>query len=145
MSSMYGKQGVRLPRLQHVSQPIPAGSQDAIRAFYGDLLGFEEKLVPQTLRDSQLVWFVGGDNGIELHFVPDTYLAHKNEQRHICLEVDDLEHCRKILQAAGYPIKEATPIPSRPRFFTSDPAGNHLEFTTIQDDYLQSPTTKSEE
>ncbi len=135
MQSRYGKQGGKLPRLQHTALPISDGKQDAIRAFYGKLLGLTEKAVPSTLEGRGLVWFEAGNGETELHFTPDPYLAHPDEGRHICLEVEDVESYRGKLEDAGYSIIETTPIPQRPRFFTLDPCGNHVELTTILDDY----------
>jgi catechol 2,3-dioxygenase-like lactoylglutathione lyase family enzyme len=135
MQSKYEKAGQKLPRLQHVSLSIPAGSQEQIRAFYGGLLGLKEKQVPEILAGRGLVWFAVGDGEMELHFVTDTLLQRPEEARHFCLEVNDVDTYRAKLTQAGYTIRETDPIPNRPRFFTMDPAGNSLELTTIQDDY----------
>ena len=56
-------------------------------------------------------------------------------QRHLCLEVDDLEGWRRQLEEAGVATSEQTLIPNRPRFFCRDPFGNLIELTTIQGDY----------
>jgi catechol 2,3-dioxygenase-like lactoylglutathione lyase family enzyme len=138
MASIYKSQGVRLPRLQHVSLPIRTGTQDTIRTFYGNLLGFTQKPVPTSLAGRGLVWFAVGNSDMELHLVSDTYLAHPEEGRHICFEVDDLEQYRDRLMQAGYPIEDPITIPGRPRFFTKDPSGNRLEITTIEADYRES-------
>jgi catechol 2,3-dioxygenase-like lactoylglutathione lyase family enzyme len=135
MQSKHEKAGRKLPRLQHVSLSIPDGSQEQIRAFYGGLLGFKEKQVPEILAPRGLVWFAAGDGEMELHFVPDTYLQRPEEARHFCLEVDDVDAYRVKLEQAGYALIEAEVIPHRPRFFLVDPAGNHLELTTILADY----------
>ncbi|HEX4208306.1 MAG TPA: VOC family protein [Ktedonobacteraceae bacterium] len=137
MTSIYQRQGVHLPRLQHASLPIKAGTQDNVRAFYGKLLGLQEKPATPTLRAKGIIWFAVGDGEMEIHFIPDTYLAHPEEGRHICLEVDDLETYRQHVSEAGYPIIEADPIPHRPRFFTRDPNNNRIEFTTIEGNYLE--------
>ena len=57
-------------RLQHVSCSVPAGSHEAVRAFYGKVLGLEEKPSPKSLASLNLVWFSVGDNEMELHFIP---------------------------------------------------------------------------
>lgn len=118
------------PRLQHASLLVPPGTQKAVRAFYGELMGLEEKQPPQSLAHHQLVWFVAGEGEMELHFVPDASRPPENDQ-HICLEVDDLAGYRRRLVEAGVQIIEAEPIPSRPRFFCHDPFGNLLELTTL--------------
>lgn len=127
------------PRLQHASMVIPPGTQDAVRAFYGELLGLEEKQPPQTLAHLHLVWFAAGEGEMELHFVPAPNPPDGTDRRHICLVVNDLEDYRHRLTQAGVTITSAEPIPSRPRFFCRDPFGNLLEFTTIQGDYRKAP------
>jgi catechol 2,3-dioxygenase-like lactoylglutathione lyase family enzyme len=137
MTSLHKVQGALLPRLQHVSLPIQAETQDTMRAFYRDLLGFTEKPVPYELAGRGLVWFAAGDLEMELHLTPDPYLAYPEEGRHVCFEVDNLEHYRAMLSQAGYPIIETIAIPGRPRFFTKDPSGNRVELTTIEADYRE--------
>ena len=118
---------------------IPAGGQQAVRAFYGGILGLEEKQPPRTLAHLNLVWFAAGEGELELHFLPDPKPLDPADQRHICLVIDDLEEYRRRLSGAGVTIIPADPIPNRPRFFCHDPFGNRLEFTTIQGDYRQAP------
>jgi catechol 2,3-dioxygenase-like lactoylglutathione lyase family enzyme len=130
-------------RLQHVSTPYPRGRQREVRAFYGGVLGLEEKEVPESLRDQELVWFSAGDAELELHFLPDPVPPDPRAQRHLCLEVDDVEAWRRRVEAAGVETSEQTPIPNRPRFFCRDPFGNLIEFTTIMGDYRSSPATSA--
>ncbi len=122
-------------RLQHVSTPYPGGRQDDVRRFYGALLGLEEKEVPDSLADQELVWFVAGDGEMELHFLPDPVPPDPRAQRHFCLEVEDVAAWRRHVEAAGVETSDQTPIRNRPRFFCRDPFGNLIEFTTIVDDY----------
>ena len=123
------------PRLQHASIVIPVGAQESVRAFYGELVGLEEKQPPLALAHLNLVWFAAGEGEMELHFVPDPNPPDGMDQRHICLEVDDLEHYRRRLTEAGATLISADAIPFRPRFFCRDPFGNLVEFTSIQGDY----------
>lgn len=124
------------PRLQHASLTVPHGAQASVRAFYGEILGLEEKQPPQSLTHLQLVWFAVGEDELELHFLPtDDHQAQHSDQRHICLVVDDLEAYRHKLDKAGVTLIPAETIPYRPRFFCRDPFGNLLEFSTIQGDY----------
>jgi catechol 2,3-dioxygenase-like lactoylglutathione lyase family enzyme len=120
---------MRLRRLQHVSSPFAGGAQKAVRAFYGELLGLVEIPTPSTLAHLELVWFSVGD-GVELHFFkgePDPGAA-----RHFCLDIADLDETRRRLGDAGYEPYDDTPIPNRPRFFCRDPAGNLVEFTSVE-------------
>jgi catechol 2,3-dioxygenase-like lactoylglutathione lyase family enzyme len=126
---------MKKPRLQHVSCAVPADAQDAIRAFYGGVLGLEEKQTPKELAELNVVWFSAGDNEMELHFIPDPIQADPLAQYHFCLEVADLEQYRARLTEAGYVTTEATPILNRPRFFCRDPFNNLVEFTMLLGSY----------
>ncbi|MGB2952178.1 MAG: VOC family protein [Gaiellaceae bacterium] len=127
-------------RLQHVSTPYPRGANEDVRAFYGRLLGLEEKPVPDSLQGAGLVWFAAGDGELELHFLPDPVPPDPRAQRHFCLETADLDGCRRRLAEAGFAPYDATAIPNRPRFFCRDPFGNLLELTTIVGDYREGRT-----
>jgi catechol 2,3-dioxygenase-like lactoylglutathione lyase family enzyme len=124
---------MRLRRLQHVSSPFVDGDQAALRAFYGDLLGLREIETPSALAHLKLVWFSAGD-GMELHFFGSA--ASQASQRHFCFDIDDLDETKQRLQKAGHEPYDDTPIPTRPRFFCRDPAGNLVEFTSIEGSYL---------
>lgn len=115
---------------------IPSGAQEKVRAFYGSLLGLEEKPVPHTLKHLNLVWFKAGEGEMELHFVPNSMQSRPEDPRHICLVVDDLDEYRRRLTEAGYTIVDAEPIPHRPRIFCQDPFDNRLELTSIEGNYL---------
>jgi len=113
--------------LQHVSIPIPAAGDEAGRAFYGGLLGLEERDVPPKLDPSELVWFRVGDD-LELH------LFHSDERplrsQHFCLRLDaGLAELRARLDAAGVEVEDTTEIVGRPRFMCRDPFGNRVELT----------------
>ncbi len=106
-----------------------------MRTFYGNVLGLVEKPVPDSLADMELVWFEAGPDEAELHFLPDPVQPDRGAQRHLCLEVDDVESWRRRLEEKGVETTDDVPIPNRPRFFCRDPFGNLIEITTIQGDY----------
>jgi catechol 2,3-dioxygenase-like lactoylglutathione lyase family enzyme len=122
------------PRIQHVSIPRPPGSGAETRAFYRDLLGLEERPVPQSIQHLDLIWFQVGD--LELHCFSEEPI-HDPSGRHFCIQVDDVEAVRARLVEAGYDPWDADPIPGRPRFFCRDPFNNTIEFLTIAGDYLE--------
>jgi catechol 2,3-dioxygenase-like lactoylglutathione lyase family enzyme len=124
---------MKRPRIQHVSVPRPPGSHVQTRAFYGDLLGLEEKPVPSTIQDLDLIWYNVGDD-MELHVFTEEPLEDRSG-RHFCLEVDDVEGMRQRLIDAGFEPWTPTGIVNRPRFFCRDPFGNTIEFTTILGSY----------
>src|SRR3989440_9819180 len=89
------------PRLQHAAMNVPPGSQEKVRAFYGGILGLEEKQPPQSLAHLNLVWFAAGEGEMELHFRPDPHPPDGTDRRDLCLVVDDLEDYRRRLTDAG--------------------------------------------
>jgi len=118
-------------RIQHVSITAPLDGVETARQFYGGVLGFREKPVPETLAGLNiLVWFdVGSD---ELHVVAEDDSSRARSRRHVCFEVEDLNAVRSALERAGYAPYDAAPIPGRPRFFCRDPFGNLLEFMVFE-------------
>ena len=117
-------------RLQHVSIVIPPDGRERARAFYGGLLGLEERDVPPKLDPAQLVWFrVGGD--LELHLLQLEEPVPASA--HFCLVVDEeLGDLRARLEAAGVATRDSTPIVGRPRFTCRDPFGNLVELTRFE-------------
>lgn len=114
-------------RIQHVSVTAPLDGAERARQFYGGVLGFREKPVPETLAGLDiLAWFEVGPD--ELHVVGQDEPGRDSSRRHVCFEVEDLQAVRAALEQAGYAPYDAAPIPGRPRFFCRDPFGNLLEF-----------------
>jgi catechol 2,3-dioxygenase-like lactoylglutathione lyase family enzyme len=106
---------------------MPADGHDTARAFYGELLGLEEREVPPKLDPAQLVWFrAGGD--LELHLFESDEAAPRSQ--HFCLRLTSgLDELRAKLEAAGVETRDTDEIVGRPRFFCRDPFGNRLELT----------------
>jgi catechol 2,3-dioxygenase-like lactoylglutathione lyase family enzyme len=128
---------MRVRRLQHVSSPFTDGDQAALRVFYGELLGLSEIPTPSTLAHLELIWFSAGD-GVELHFFRGG--VDPAAARHFCLDIEGLEEIRRRLRDAGHEPYDDAPIPNRPRFFCRDPAGNLVEFTSVEGSYLGKST-----
>jgi catechol 2,3-dioxygenase-like lactoylglutathione lyase family enzyme len=113
--------------LQHVSIPMPPDGHDAARAFYGGLLGLEERDVPPKLDGSELIWFrVGAE--LELHLFDSDESVPRSQ--HFCLRlVEGLDELRARLEAAGVEVRGTQEIVGRPRFMCRDPFGNRVELT----------------
>ena len=113
--------------LQHVSNATPPGRRDEARAFYGELLGLDERAVPPKLDPEELIWFrVGGD--LELHLFQSDESAPRSQ--HFCLRLDSgLDELRAKLEDAGVETRDTDEIVGRPRFFCRDPFGNRVELT----------------
>jgi catechol 2,3-dioxygenase-like lactoylglutathione lyase family enzyme len=120
-------------RLQHVGVTFPPGRADAVRAFYGGVLGLEEMPVPEEVADQGWVWFATRDEGIELHFIPSAIPPDPARRHHFCLQVDDLEAARSRVRDSGAESFDAgSAIRGRPRFFTHDPLGNLVEILEMR-------------
>ncbi len=126
-------------RIQHVSVPMPPGSESdqKARAFDGEALGLAEVPPPIDLAPRQLVWFsVGGpETGDELHCFAEAGPHPNTPSQHLCFEVDDLEATRQRLTEHGVKIESTTDIHNRPRFNITDPFGNLIEITQIVGEY----------
>jgi catechol 2,3-dioxygenase-like lactoylglutathione lyase family enzyme len=116
-------------RLQHVSIAVGRGGAGEARAFYGGLLGLQEREVLPALDPDDFVWYrAGGDLELHLMLVDQA----PPERAHFCLAVeDDLAALRERLEGAGVATRDATPLQGRPRFFCHDPFGNLVELARI--------------
>ena len=123
--------------LDHVQIAMPAGGEDAARAFYGRLLGLTEVPKPPALAGRGGCWFVGSGgassaagvaihHGVEADFRP----ARK---AHVALLVDDLEGLRGRLDDAGIEIVEDDAQIGIRRFHAFDSFGNRLELIDHRD------------
>ncbi len=110
--------------LHHVQIACPAGSEDALREFYGRVLGMPEIAKPPILAARGGAWFRAGDRelhcGVEVDFAP----ARK---AHPCFLVDDVDAVAKGVAAAGGEVRWDEAIPDVRRFHTDDPVGNRVE------------------
>ncbi len=110
--------------LHHVQIACPAGSEDELRGFYGEVLGLPEIPKPPALAARGGVWFRAGAQelhcGVEDPFVP----ARK---AHPALLVDDVDAMAEAVGAAGGSLRWDEKIPDVRRFHTEDPVGNRVE------------------
>ena len=117
-------------RLQHVSIAIPPDGVDRARAFYGGLLGLEERDVLPKLDPARFVWYrAGGDCELHLMLMDERPPAGP----HFCLAVEgDLAEVRARLEAAGVATRDGTELVGRPRFTCRDPFGNLIELARLE-------------
>jgi catechol 2,3-dioxygenase-like lactoylglutathione lyase family enzyme len=117
-------------RLQHVSVAIPPDGAERARAFYGGLLGLDERDVLPTLDPAHFIWFrAGGDCELHLMLMEE----QPPEQPHFCLAVEDgLDELRARLEAGGVETRDGTALAGRPRFTCRDPFGNLIELTRLE-------------
>lgn len=128
----------RISGLDHVQIAMPAGGEDAARAFYGGLLGLTEVPKPAALAGRGGCWFAGSGVatgtlapaaihlGVEADFRP----ARK---AHVALLVDDLAGLRATLETADIEIVDDDAQIGVRRFHAFDPFGNRLELVDRRD------------
>lgn len=111
--------------LHHVQLAIPAGSEDACRRFWGDVLGMTEVAKPDALVGRGGCWFRSGE--FELHLGVEAEFSPARKA-HPGILVDGLADLAAGLEAAGVGITWDEALPGYDRFHTYDPFGNRLEF-----------------
>lgn len=111
--------------IHHVQLACPAGSEPALREFYGGVLGLDEVQKPPGLAARGGCWFRG--HGIELHLgVEEDFRPAR--KAHPGLLVTGLDGWAGRLRDAGYPVRFDDGFPGMRRFYSQDPHGNRLEF-----------------
>jgi catechol 2,3-dioxygenase-like lactoylglutathione lyase family enzyme len=115
---------VQVTGLDHVQLAIPAGGEDAARAFYSGLLGLAEVAKPAALTGRGGCWFRGP--GLSLHLGIEQPFAAASKA-HVALGVEDLDQARAALVGAGVPVVDDDVDIGLRRFYLSDPFGNRIE------------------
>jgi catechol 2,3-dioxygenase-like lactoylglutathione lyase family enzyme len=113
--------------LHHVLLTVPAGSEPALRNFYGGLLGMTEIPKPRALAARGGVWFRSGT--AELHLGVDAAFRPARKA-HPGLLVDDLDGIVARLAEAGRTVRPDDLLPGYRRCYVDDPCGNRLELLT---------------
>ncbi len=124
--------------LDHVQLAAPPGSEAALRAFYGGVLGLREIPKPPSLvgrgdggtslleRSRELGgWFEAGEAQLHLGIDPDFHPARK---AHPALRVAGLRAYAQRLAGQGVQVSWNDDLPGHDRFYAYDPVGNRLEF-----------------
>ena len=109
--------------VDHVQLAMPAGGEDAARAFYAGLLGIPEQPKPPHLAARGGCWFESPSVKLHLGVEADFRPARK---AHPALLVRDLPGLLQRLRAAGVEVVE-DPLEGYLRAYAADPFGNRLE------------------
>lgn len=112
--------------LDHVQLAAPPGSEDAARAYYGEILGMTEIPKPPVPAARGGVWFQAG--AVQLHIGiedPFTSPAHK---AHPALRVEGIRVYAEQIAARGAEVVWNGDLPTHLRFYSRDPFGNSIEF-----------------
>jgi len=115
---------VTVRRIEHVQLAMPAGGEDAARAFFEGLIGIAEVPKPAHLAARGGCWFEDGDVKIHLGVEADFRPARK---AHAALLVDGLAELVERLRAAGSVVRDDEPLTGFDRVYVDDPFGNRLE------------------
>ena len=111
--------------LHHVQLALPAGGEDACRAFYVGVLGMTEVEKPPVLAARGGLW-VRAD-GLELHLGVEAEFRPQRKA-HPGILVADLDAVAERLTSNGRPVTWDADFPGMRRFYTEDDHGNRLEF-----------------
>ncbi|MFD5818653.1 VOC family protein [Streptomyces sp. NPDC059618] len=114
-----------LTALDHVQLAAPPGSEDRLRAYYGDALGMTEVPKPPVLAARGGCWFEAG--AVRLHLgTEDPFRPAR--KAHPGLRVTGIDALAARIAATGAPVTWDEDLPGHRRFFSEDPVGNRLEF-----------------
>ena len=113
--------------LHHVQLAVAAGSEPALRRFYGGVLRMTEIPKPAALAVRGGAWFRSGTAELHLGVEADFRPARK---AHPGLLVDDLDAIVARLADAGRDIRLDDLLPGYRRCYVDDPCGNRLELLT---------------
>jgi catechol 2,3-dioxygenase-like lactoylglutathione lyase family enzyme len=114
-----------LAAVDHVQLAAPPGSEDALRAYYGDVLGMTEIPKPPVLAARGGCWFAAGAVQLHLDVESDFRPAGK---AHPGLRVTGIEAYARRLETLGAKVVWDENLPGHKRFCSEDPVGNRLEF-----------------
>jgi glyoxylase I family protein len=127
---------MQLSRIQHCSLVVQ--NLDRAAAFYRDILGLTEIIIPSTFKPAGLNvrWFRLGSQQIHI------LLGTENQplsQGHLALQVDDAQAARLWMKEKGIDIEETILIPGADRFFIRDPDSNLIEIIEWKEEYPNIP------
>jgi len=111
--------------IHHVQLAMPPGGERTARAFYVEVLGFEELPKPPNLAKRGGVWFCS--NSVQLHLGVESDF-HPAKKAHPAFLVDDLKSIESSCVNAGYGVTRDEPLAGFDRLYVTDPFGNRIEF-----------------
>ena len=112
--------------VHHVQVSIPIGAEDAARAFYCGILGFDEIPKPASLAGRG--GFSLEVDGFQVHFGTEDGIDRNMSKAHVAYLVTDLDDWKTRLTHAGCEPVDGIPIPGYRRIEFRDPFGNRVEF-----------------
>jgi catechol 2,3-dioxygenase-like lactoylglutathione lyase family enzyme len=116
---------MKILSIDHVQIAMPTSEEDKARAFYKDILGFNEIPKPAELAKRGGVWFQS--EGVQLHLGVEQEF-HPARKAHPAFIVDDLNGLLTKAERAGYETDTSQPpLDGYNRAHVFDPYGNRIE------------------
>jgi catechol 2,3-dioxygenase-like lactoylglutathione lyase family enzyme len=110
--------------MHHVQLAMPMNGEDRARAFYVDVLGFEEVEKLAILNDRGGVWFTRA--AIDLHLgVEEPFIPAK--KAHPAFGAPSLDEIIRHLQNRKVAYRRDIDLPTIRRIYIDDPFGNRIE------------------
>ncbi len=104
---------------------IPEGGEERARAFYVELLGFDEIPKPPELASRGGLWLRSRAANLHLGVDSDFRAARKAHPAFVCASYDAL---LQRLEAGGVAVeRDRHAFQGRPHCYVSDPFGNRVE------------------
>lgn len=120
---------MNISRVHHAQITIPAGAEEAARAFYCGVLGLKEIEKPASLKARGGFWLQAGD--MQVHVGTEAGVDRAKTKAHLAYQVDDVAAWQRTLAAHGIEMAESIPIEGFERFEFRDPFGNRVEFIQL--------------
>lgn len=117
---------MNISRIHHAQITIPAGAEEAARAFYCGVLGLREIEKPESLKHRGGFWLQVGD--AQVHVGTEAGVDRAKTKAHLAYQVDDVPAWRRALEAHGIEMADSISIEGYDRFEFRDPFGNRVEF-----------------
>lgn len=127
---------IEYTRLNHITVNAPSGSQEKVRFFYSNVMGFNEIPIPEKLlKIYEILWFKCLEFIFHVEFIEDfekKSLQYEEKGAilpgcHLALEVKNIKKVREHFEKHKVKIDEAVLLEDRERFYVSDPFGNVFE------------------
>ena len=116
---------MKILSIDHVQIAMPTGGEESARAFYMDVLGFNEIPKPAELAKRDGVWFQSENVQLHLGIEPNFQPARK---AHPAFIVDDLNSFIAKVESAGFRTDTSQPpLDGFKRAHVFDPFENRIE------------------
>lgn len=113
-----------LEGIHHVQVAIPAGGEEAARAFYKHALGLREVPVSPLVSKLAIAWFEQGNLRLHVGIDPN---FHPSRKGHPAFSVRVWDALMRHLDSMGIVINQAATVDGSRRCHVSDPFGNRIE------------------